>query len=362
MTNTGLYIHIPFCKKKCNYCNFYSDNFTYSVRQRYVDKLCEEIEKWGRLNTCPIDTIYLGGGTPSLLSRQQLSQILSCADKNFILGSDTEITCEVNPDDKDFIVYAAKLGINRISIGVQSSDDKELELLGRRHSFEDAKDAVKTAKKNGVNNVSADIMIGLPESSINTVSKSLADIISMGVEHISAYILKVEDNTPFGKAGVQLPDDDRVADQYLFVCRALENAGYEHYEISNFAKPGYQSRHNNKYWNCEEYIGIGPSAHSFFGGKRFYYPDSLEAFLNTPVTVDDGVGGQAEEYIMLCLRLSKGLVFSEFESRFGKLPSKLIKKAGLLKGLCIVDDKSIRLTDQGMLVSNNIITELVEEL
>ncbi len=359
----GLYLHIPFCERKCNYCDFYSGSFTPDFRQRYVDKLCREIEKWGRLNTCPIDTLYFGGGTPSLLSPLQLKEILRAVRLNFKVRENTEITCEVNPgDDPHFIEAAASLGVNRISLGVQSSDEKELKMLGRRHSFADAVNTVRFARSVGINNISADIMIGLPESSIKTLDKTVKDILSLDIQHISSYILKVEYNTPFGRSGVALPDDDSVADQYLYMSRAFRDAGYEHYEISNFAKSGYQSRHNNKYWKCDEYIGIGPAAHSFFEGRRMNYPRDIQSFIDGTALIDDGIGGEADEYIMLRLRLSEGLVFSDYEKRFGKVPESLIKKASLYKGLCIVENSCVRLTDEGMLVSNNIITELIEVL
>ncbi len=359
----GLYLHIPFCEKKCNYCDFYSGNFASELRQRYVDKLCSEIEKWGRLNTCPIDTVYLGGGTPSLLTASQLEKILRTVRSSFKLCENTEITCEVNPgNDPHFIESAADLGVNRLSIGVQSSDEKELKMLGRRHTFTDAVDTVSIAKSVGIKNISADVMIGLPKSNNQTIDKSIKDILSLQLQHISCYILKVEKNTPFKKNGLALPDDDSVADQYLYISKAFRDADYEHYEISNFAKSGYQSRHNNKYWNSDEYIGIGPSAHSFFEGRRMYYPRDIQSFIDGAAPIYDGDGGDADEYIMLRLRLSKGLVFSEYEKRFGKLPEALIKKSKLYKGLCVVDDNSIRLTDEGMLVSNNIITELIEVL
>ena len=357
----GLYLHIPFCERKCNYCDFYSGSFTAELRRGYVDKLCSEIEKWGRLNTCPIDTIYFGGGTPSLLSPEELSKIMGTVRASFVITDDAEITCEVNPgDDSAFLKTAATLGVNRISIGIQSSSESELKLLGRRHSFFDAVKTVEIAKKLGITNISADLMIGLPDSNTETLESSISDILSLNIPHISSYILKIEEGTPFYKSGITLPDDDSVADQYLYICKRLEEAGYCHYEISNFAKWGFESRHNNKYWQTEEYIGIGPSAHSFFNGRRFYYPRSIEAFINSAETVDDGIGGDREEFVMLALRLSKGLIFSEYEKRFGKLSDKLIERARLLKGLCLVDNTSIRLTDEGMLISNNIITNLLE--
>ncbi len=359
----GLYIHIPFCERKCNYCDFYSGSFSSDTKTRYVDKLCGEIKKWGRLNTCPIDTIYFGGGTPSLLSSSELRKIITEIRTSFTVTEDAEITCEINPsDDPEFIKTAAKLGVNRLSVGIQSSCDKELQILGRRHSFADAVNTIKAAKNLGISNISVDIMIGLPNSSIDSLNSTLKDILSLDVPHISSYILKIEESTPFYKSGIVLPEEDEVSDQYLYISKMLRSAGYEHYEISNFAKLGFQSRHNNKYWNSEEYIGIGPAAHSFFEGKRFYYTRSIESFMTEPKTVDDGTGGDNQEFIMLALRLSKGLVFKTYENKFGKLPNKFINRARSFNGLCIVDDEAIHLTDEGMLLSNTIISELIEVL
>ncbi len=357
----SLYIHIPFCESKCSYCDFYSGSFSLYTKERYIDSLIKEIEKWGRLNTCPIDTVYFGGGTPSLLTDLQLERIITAIRENFEVIRSAEITCEVNPGDRHgFLDAAVKNGVNRISVGIQSSSDNELKILGRRHSCKDAVNTVEYAKKCGIDNISGDLMIGLPNSSIKTLDKSIKDILSLDLKHISAYILKIESGTPFYKNQIVLPDDDEVAEQYLYMCNAFRKAGYQHYEISNFALDGYESRHNNKYWLSKEYIGIGAAAHSFFGGKRFYYPRDIKAFTENPKIIDDGIGGDAEEFIMLALRLSRGLVFSEYESRFGPLPEGIIKKAKLFKELCIVDDSSVRLTDRGMLLSNSIITEVLK--
>ena len=365
MTNPlGLYIHIPFCAKKCNYCDFYSLAPNGDAKRHYINRICEELTKWGGQTVRPIDTVYIGGGTPSLLSEDELDRILSSVKASFTLQDDAEITCEINPGDNAevFLSYAAKHGVNRISVGVQSANEDELKMLGRRHSFADAQKAVSAARKAGINNISADIMIGLPGSTADTLQNSIDKILSLSTEHLSAYILKLEQGTPFFKDGVILPDEDATADQYLMMCKAFERAGYEHYEISNFAKRGFQSRHNNKYWLCEEYIGIGPAAHSFFEGKRFYYPRSLEDFLESGHTLPDGSGGDKDEYIMLALRLSRGLKFKELWERFGTAVSpKFIEKAKFFEkqGLLTVNDTGISLTDEGMLLSNAVISALI---
>ncbi len=365
MTNSlGIYIHIPFCVKKCNYCSFYSVSPSGDIKGRYVKRITEELKRWGGQTARPINTLYIGGGTPSLLTAKELELILSVVRDNFNLLPNAEITLEINPGDDTLplLKAAASLGINRISIGVQSAKDEELKLLGRRHSFKDAVKTVEVARFCGINNISADIMIGLPHSNRDSLQVSIDGILSLGTQHISAYILKVEEGTPFYRDNISLPDDDAMADQYLQMCTAFKDAGYGHYEISNFARPGFESRHNNRYWLLEDYIGIGPAAHSFFEGKRFYYPADLSNFIKGSTPVSDGEGGDEQEFIMLALRLSRGLVFEEYKARFGCAPDiSLINKAKFFEkqGLCICDDRHISLTDEGMLVSNSVIGELI---
>ena len=331
-----------------------------------MEKLLLEIKKWGVRTARPINSIYFGGGTPSLLSGNEIQAIMSAIKNNFNLSSDCEITCEVNPNSaQNFLRYAVLAGVNRISVGIQSANDKELKTLGRLHSFENAEKTFKTARSLGIENLSADIMLGLPGANIADLKASIDKIVALSPKHISAYILKVEENTPFFKMkdNLCLPNDDDIAEQYLFLCDTLKNAGFEHYEISNFALESYQSRHNNKYWQCDEYIGIGPSAHSFFEGKRFYYSNSLGDFLEGNEPIFDCNGGDSEEYIMLRLRLSKGLVFKEYIDFFNEdLDEAIINRAKALEksGLLKVDADRIYLTDQGMLVSNAVILNLVD--
>lgn len=366
LTNSlGLYIHIPFCENKCNYCSFYSFKPNSSQKEKYIQALCTEIKKWGVRNARPINSIYIGGGTPSLLGEGELSSIFSCLRENFEITKDCEITCEVNPNSaNDFLEYASRLGVNRVSIGIQSANDDELNNLGRLHSFEEAKAIVNKAKRLGISNISVDIMLGLPDSSLKSLKNSAKSILNLKPNHVSAYILKIEEGTPFSKLGdnLNLPSDDEVSEQYLFLCDLLKKNGYNHYEISNFALDGFESRHNNKYWLCEEYIGIGPSAHSFYEGNRFYYSNSLEDFIEGKEPVFDDVGGGEEEFVMLRLRLARGLLFKEFENTFGKaLSQDFFKTAKLLQknGLVDLNDNKISLTDKGMLVSNSIISKLI---
>ncbi len=358
LTDLGLYLHIPFCQKRCAYCDFYSGVFTEELMDNYLKSLTEEIKKWGGEITLPINTIYLGGGTPSLLN-ERLTAVLDCVRGNYKVTDNCEITLEINPQPniKEILVNAKKAGINRLSIGIQTSDNQKLKLLGRTHTKEDAENAVKTAQKLGFSNISLDLMIGLPDSDKQTLKKDLDFLISLNPEHISCYILKIEQNTAFYKMKTALPDEDNVSEQYLFMCDYLENKGYSHYEISNFCKENYESRHNLKYWKAQEYLGIGPSAHSFLSGKRFYYPKDLKKFINSPQTVFDDFGGQEEEKIMLNLRLRDGIDTSLFSEK-AKQKCELFSK----NGLGILQNNRFCLTDKGMLVSNAIICEILEVL
>ena len=368
-TPKGLYLHIPFCKKKCAYCDFYSACVSDGMLDSYTESLIREIKNWGGVLRRPVfDTVYFGGGTPSLLG-ERLAAVTDAVYSAFEITSGAEITLELNPTGDrsktaDFMKTARKSGINRLSVGAQSGSDRELELLGRTHTAADTLAAVNAAREAGFDNISLDLMLGLPGSDTGTLSKSIDFVLSAEPEHISAYILKIEGNTYFYKMreSLSLPDDDSAADQYLYMCERLEKSGYTHYEISNFCLPGRESRHNLKYWRCGEYLGIGPSAHSFINGKRFYYPRDMKAFIKGTKPVYDGDGGDAEEYIMLRLRLAEGLDLKELESRFGINTDKIkkavvpLKKAGFLK----TGDSTIRLTDKGMTVSNSIITEILE--
>lgn len=369
LTNAGLYLHIPFCRKKCRYCDFYSACSESTVIDRYTQALIESIKQWGGKISRPIDTIYLGGGTPSLLSHR-LIDVITAVKASFDVQKDSEITLEINPsgDSREILEYAKTAGINRLSIGIQSADEKELELLGRAHSFFDAIATVEYARALGFDNISVDLMIGLPQSGRNSnLRESLDKITALKPQHISAYILKLESGTVFykEKENLDLPDDDEVSRQYLFMCDYLEKKGYSHYEISNFAKKGYESRHNLKYWLLEDYLGIGPSAHSFLDGKRFYYPRDLKGFIEGNEPIGDGSGGDEAEYIMLGLRLLKGIDPKEYFGLFKKeLPEGFFKKCRMFHkaGYMNIENNRYFLTNEGMLLSNSIISELLDEM
>lgn len=363
----GLYLHIPFCAKKCAYCDFYSAFAGENSLDGYTEGLVSEIKNLGgRLCRPLIDTVYFGGGTPSLLG-ERIIPVIGAIREAFRLAEGAEITLEINPagESEKILSAAKKAGVNRLSIGAQSGDNVTLSLLGRTHTAEDTLNTVKAARKKGFKNISLDLMIGLPDSDINTLKADLDFVLSAEPDHISAYILKLEQNTLFYKKreSLNLPDEDETAEQYLYMCRYLEEKGFSHYEISNFAKPDFEGRHNLKYWNCEEYLGIGPSAHSFLKGERFYYPRDTRAFLRGEPPVSDGKGGDREEYIMLRLRLKEGLVFQKYRERFNEDLPEGVKKAALpLKnaGLLNITPDGISLTDRGMLLSNSIITNLLE--
>ena len=357
----GLYIHIPFCAKKCAYCDFYSAFPEGTVTARYLSALKSEIIKWGGLTDRPIDTIYIGGGTPSLLG-EKTGDIVKAVYDNFNVCENAEITVEANPCSvtSEFLKSARESGVNRLSIGIQSGNDNELKVLGRTHTASMAKKAVELARGEGFDNISLDLMICLPDSNIKSLKDNMDFIIGLNPEHISAYMLKIEEKTLFAKRELNLPTEEEEAKQYLYMCDYLKEKGYEHYEISNFCKSGKESRHNLKYWQTEEYIGIGPSAHSFLDGKRFFYPADLRKFISCPETVVEGDGGDDEERLMLGLRLKKGINLLEF---YENVPQNLIEKINKFEseGLVSYNHPHLYLTDKGMLLSNILITELIYE-
>ena len=361
LTNSlGLYIHIPFCEKKCNYCDFYSAFYNKENLYVYLNALKGEIKKWGGKINRPIDTIYIGGGTPSLLD-EKIIDLLDCIKNNFTVLGEAEITVEANPSScNSFLKYAKQAGVNRLSIGVQSGCDEKLKILGRTHTAQDAEITVETARKMGFDNISLDLMIALPDSNVQSLEKDIDFVLSLNPQHISSYILKVEPNTVFYKKydTLQFPDDDNTAEQYLFMCNKLCESGYDHYEISNFAHKKYESKHNIKYWLGHDYLGIGPAAHSCVDGKRFYYPRDLKGFINNPQTVYDGESGSADEKLMLGLRLARGVDLSKI---YGEIPESIKTKINLLEkaGYIRASLPHISLTDSGMLISNSIITELL---
>ena len=366
---TVAYINVPYCETRCLYCLFYIKPYRNKEESKaFADTLIKELQLWSDKPVQkgePVHAVYFGGGTPSVLGADRLCDILDFIKFNFNIQNNAEITVEVNPDSAKTIdfekMYAC--GFNRISMGMQTAVEDELRLLGRIHSIDDAKTSVERAKSAGFNNISLDLMMGIPNQTIESLEKSISFCAECKVTHISSYILKIEENTPFYKVQnkLKLANDDMQAEMYLKAVEMLDSLGYKQYEISNFAKQGYESRHNTNYWRCGEYIGIGPSAHSFFDGKRFFYSRSMDDFNNNKLSFE-GTGGDEEEFIMLSLRLKSGLNYSEFEEKFGyTLTSYIIKKAKEYEkyGYTNVTDKSISFTPKGFLVSNSIISELI---
>ena len=367
----GVYIHIPFCKSKCPYCDFYSYRCKSEEREKYIDSLIDEINTSRRTEEFlkgefVADTLYIGGGTPSVLSGNDLTRIITAAKKRFKIDDFSEITVECNPgsDIESLIPCFKETGVNRVSLGMQSAVDSERRTLGRSADKERIKEVIKLLKDNGIDNISLDIMLGIPSQTPETLKETLDFATGCEVKHISAYILKIEDGTFFDthRERYDFPDDNAVCDLYEQCADTLENAGFSHYEISNFAVPGYESRHNTKYWELENYLGIGAAAHSYVDGKRFYLKSDTESFIKGEKAVFDGLGGDSEEYIMLKLRLKKGLNLTELKKLYGeKALERINKKAPLFKeqGFVNFDGENLSLTRKGFLVSNSIISELI---
>ena len=360
---TGIYIHIPFCQTKCPYCDFYSMRGTDEKKDLYLEALNKEIAYHENISA---DTIYLGGGTPSVFGKDRLKSLIENAKKQFHF-SNGEITVEVNPSscDEELIKTLASAGVNRISMGLQSAVDEERKFLGRHSDREKVEKSIELCKAYGIENISLDVMLGVPEQTMESLEKTLKFVVNSGAKHISAYILKIEENTLFHrrKDTLPLPDEDTVCDMYEFVCDYLEKSGFNQYEISNFSKPGFESRHNLKYWNSEEYLGLGPAAHSFMNGKRFYHERSFEEYLKNPAEyIPDGDGGSFEEFAMLKLRLAKGLSKEEVSKKFSiEKFENILKNSQRFIDIKLMnsDGENLYFTKQGFLLSNTILSEII---
>ncbi len=356
----GIYLHVPFCKQKCGYCDFYSQT-QFDQIPAYLQTVRQEILSY-RKQEIVADTLYFGGGTPSLLPAKEIESLIDlCRD---VFSLEGEITLEANPESSSFsyLYDIRRAGVNRISFGAQSAISRELTLLGRIHSAKAIGDAVFAAKKAGFSNISLDIMLAIPLQTEKSLAETLSTFLAMEPTHFSAYLLKIEENTPFFQNHMErfCPDDDQAASLYLQTVSTLENAGYLQYEISNFSKPGFQSRHNLKYWSGEDYIGIGPAAHSAYGGKRFFHPSSLSQYMRSggknPLLEGD-FGGEWER-LMLSLRLTEGIDPDAFS--FG---DTLRKKAApyLRAGFLTERNGKIAFTPKGFLLSNSILAVLLPD-
>ncbi len=372
----GIYIHIPFCRSKCDYCDFYSLSGREADMDRYQKALLAHIKETApHAKGLEVDTIYFGGGTPSYYGAPRLKTLLSALRKQFRVRKDAEITLEANPDSVDLrsLKQLRRAGFNRLSLGVQSACDAHLQVLHRPHNFQQTRDAVDAARKAGFDNLSLDLIYGLPGQDMPTWQDTLEQTLALEPNHLSCYGLKVEDGTPLSlrvAQGLVLPDDDLQADMYLHTVERLAQAGYDQYEISNFAQPGRQSRHNLRYWLTRPYIGLGPGAHSDFGGRRYSFVRDLDSYIHgvlngsniidsSDLIPDRERGG---EYLMLRLRTTRGI--EEWEYRrtyfmnFAPLEELLLSYERL--GFATRADGRWCLTPKGFLLSNQLIGLLME--
>ena len=372
----GVYIHIPFCRSKCEYCDFYSigGSRDKSKVDRYLQALSLHFKEAGaQAAGYEVNSVYFGGGTPSFFGAKGLIRIFNELQRRFNISPEAEITFEANPDSvsQGMLQQLRSEGFNRMSLGVQNDEDDLLKKLGRPHNYEQAINAVRMARKAGIENVSVDLMYGLPGQTFAQWQQTLPHVIDLEPDHVSCYALKIEEGTPLWdyKDCIVLPDTDDQADMYLFACDKLTELGYRQYEISNFARVGYESRHNLKYWLGEEYLGFGPSAASDFAGKRFTAVRDLDGYSEgilsggTILAECEEVPNRerAGEYLMLRLRTVQGIDAEEYMRNF-LLPFKPLEK--LLErfkefGLARQKNNRWYLSPKGMLVSNSILTELL---
>ena len=368
--NVGLYVHIPFCAAKCSYCDFYS----LAHREDRMDDYCAALtqhlrEVAPRMAGQQVDTVYFGGGTPSYLGHKRLSALLKTIRKGYALTADAEITLEANPDsagDVKALKLLRKAGFNRLSLGAQAMDDEMLRRLGRIHTAQQVHEAVSAARSAGFQNISIDLMYGLPGQTMDHWQRTLADAIALGTEHVSAYGLKVEEGTPLWqrRESAELPDDEAQADMYLWAVEALAAAGYGQYEISNFARPGYESRHNLRYWRMAPYAGFGPGAHSDFGNVRFAYERDLDGYIAGEMRLSEREEilprERCMEYIMLSLRTAEGISRSVVERTYRKpfAQAEAVLRELAEHGLAAPTESGWRLTPRGFLVSNAIILQV----
>lgn len=375
--NLGIYVHIPFCRSKCEYCDFYSlgGGRSKELMDRYLHALVTHIRETAALAPdYVVDSVYFGGGTPSFYGADGLKRIFAEIDRRFNVAKDCEVSFEANPDSVNGIALKKlrAAGFNRMSLGVQNDTDEVLKALGRPHNYAQAVQAVEKAREAGFENVSVDLMYGLPNQTREKWMKTLRNVLDLKPEHVSCYGLKVEPGTPLYtyQDGANLPDDDQQADMYLYAVETLESFGYMQYEISNFAREGMACRHNLKYWTGGEYIGFGPSASSDFAGKRFTAAADLETYiqgvLNKGAVLSEcetiAARERAGEYLMLRLRIAEGISEEEYVGQF-LLPFKPLERGLQIfekQGLAVREEGRWRLTPKGFLLSNQIIGAMLE--
>ena len=371
----GIYIHIPFCASKCAYCNFYSLAGSDKLMPSYHSAVLRHIEEYSpQLDGYLIDTVYFGGGTPSHYGAGRLISIFSALKKNGHVLLDAEATIEINPGNvvKEDLLRLRRAGFNRLSIGVQCADDKMLKSLGRNHTFADAEETVKSARQAGFENISVDIIYGLPSQNKDTWAETVAKIASLKAEHISCYGLKIEDGTQLSifRDSPFLPDDDEQADMYLYAVEMLARFGYKQYEISNFARRGFESKHNMKYWFGDEYIGFGAAAHSYIGKCRYSFIEDIEKYIER-VTLGQAVVEYSEEmsdfenageYLMLRLRTIQGISEKEYYEIYRLKMDFVVELLQKYEksGWAMFKDGRWRFTPAGFLLSNTLIFELLD--
>ncbi len=369
----GIYIHVPFCKSKCAYCDFYSFSPCGDVADRYVSALCEHIKALSeRARGYTVDSIFIGGGTPTVLGGERLAIISRALRESFSVDRDAEFTVEANPGAVSFsdLSLMREAGVNRISFGLQSVHSNELRALSRIHTFDEFLSAYRDARAAGIDNINVDLMYGIPNQTAESFAESLHTLAGLSPEHISLYGLKIEEGTPFFRMrdSLVLPDEDEEYGMYISAIELLAGYGYSHYEISNYAREGKRSRHNLKYWSAEEYIGIGAAAYSYFDGKRYSYPSDAEKYISAvmsgiePIDECETISDKEAlaEYVMLRLRLSDGIDLDEFRRRFGfdfDLPRV---KRYVDAGKMVLSDGRLAFTDEGMYVSNMILSDIVD--
>ena len=371
----GVYVHIPFCKRKCIYCDFYSIASS-RLSDRYVKAVGMEAQLRGQeIAGMPVKTLYIGGGTPSVLSFEQLSVLIEGLRAAIDLSHVEEFTVEVNPDDvtHEFAEQLLKLGVNRVSMGVQSLVDEELVFLNRRHDAKEAMNAYCDLQSAGFNNISIDLIYGIPGQTLDTWKYTLEKALSLQAKHVSCYNLSYEEGTMLHKlretGRVMECDDNTCVEMYDMLVDMLDGAGYEHYEISNFAMPGFYSRHNSGYWDKTPYLGLGASAHSYDGNMRRYNPDNVKLYvesLENDVVVcvgeQESVDEKYDEDVMLRLRTSRGIDSEWIKSIYGKAYSDYFVNAirsFVDSGLVIKDGSRYRLSRNGVMLSDMIMRELM---
>lgn len=383
LNELGIYIHIPFCKQKCYYCDFVSYSNKCSEVKEYIESLKKEIEEFDFSNY-KVTSIYIGGGTPSYIDSIYILEILSELKEklkcNLIEFKDIEITIEVNPgtvDTKKLNDYK-KLGINRLSIGLQSTKNDILKKIGRIHTYQEFLEIYKLARETGFKNINIDLMIGIPGQKIGDLKNTLQDIIKLEPEHISVYSLIIEENTPIEKmlenGEIKLPDEDLERNMYWYVKNTLELNGYNHYEISNFAKLGKESRHNLNCWNQEEYIGFGVAAHSYLNGIRFSNTINVEEYIqhiennrkeeNIQIEESQSLEDKKNEFMMLGFRKIQGVDIARFKEKFIDNPIFLYREnlnKLVEEGLIEVDLNHIKLTNKGIDLANLVFEEFVDD-